>query len=340
MKILVTGGSGFIGSAFVRLAIKKGYKIVNVDALTYAGSNSNLNMVKESSNYFFEYADIRDRTKLNEIFLKHKPDSVIHLAAESHVDRSIENPNNFISTNINGTLNLLEVSRSFLESNYKSNQFRFLHVSTDEVYGSLSDDINIRFTEETPYDPRSPYSASKAGSDHLVRAWYNTYNLPTIITNCSNNFGPYHYPEKLIPLIIINSICHKPLPIYGNGKNIRDWIYVDDHAEALLLVLIKGTVGRSYNIGSENEVKNLDLVLKICEILDNLQPRDKGSYSDLITFVDDRPGHDFRYSINPERIINELGWVPQTKFEIGLENTVRWYLDNEVWWREKLKTKK
>ena len=259
--------------------------------------------------------------------------AVMHLAAESHVDRSIDCPADFIETNINGTFNMLEVARSYWQTKDKPSTFRFHHVSTDEVFGSLPKDPHIQFDEVTPYDPRSPYAASKASSDHLVRAWHETYGLPIILTNCSNNYGPYHFPEKLIPVIILNALAGQSLPIYGDGQNIRDWLYVEDHADALLLALEKGTIGRSYNIGSQNERTNIELVKTVCFILDRLKPRDKGSYANLITFVEDRPGHDKRYAINSSRIRNELGWRPSVSFEEGLEQTVKWYLNNEDWWR-------
>ena len=333
MKILVTGGAGFIGSAVVRLSINRGHSVINLDALTYAACLKSVANVSDSPLYFFEQADIRDRDTLNEIFTKHKPDAVMHLAAESHVDRSIDRPSDFIETNVLGTFNLLEASRNFWESIGKSENFRFHHVSTDEVFGSLPNDPDVMFTENTRYDPRSPYSASKASSDHLVRAWHETYGLPVLITNCSNNYGPYHFPEKLVPVTILNAIAERALPIYGNGSNIRDWLYVDDHADGLLLVLEKGANGQSYNIGGENERTNLELVHTICEILDRLRPRSKGSYTELITFVADRPGHDARYAINPRKIMNELGWQPSVTVEQGLEKTVQWYLDNESWWK-------
>ena len=333
MKILVTGGAGFIGSAVVRLAIARGHSIVNVDALTYAACLENVASVSQSSKYFFEYADIRDRNALDTIFEKHQPDAVMHLAAESHVDRSIDGPADFIETNINGTFNILEAARTYWQINGKRETFRFHHISTDEVFGSLPSDPSVQFTEETPYDPRSPYSASKASSDHLVRAWYETYGLPVVLTNCSNNYGPYHFPEKLIPLIILNGLASKPLPIYGTGSNIRDWLYVEDHADALLLVLEKGTVGQSYNIGGENERTNLELVQTLCKILDRLKPKNTGTYADLITFVQERPGHDARYAIDPSRIRDELGWRPSVTVEEGLEKTVQWYLDNKDWWK-------
>jgi len=333
LKILVTGGAGFIGSAVVRLAIARGHSIVNVDALTYAACLENVASVSKSPQYFFEHADIRDRNALDTIFEKHQPDAVMHLAAESHVDRSIDGPADFIETNITGTFNMLEAARAYWQAHGKPETFRFHHISTDEVFGSLPSDPSVQFTEETPYDPRSPYSASKASSDHLVRAWHETYGLPVVLTNCSNNYGPYHFPEKLIPVIILNALAGKPLPIYGNGSNIRDWLYVEDHADALLLVLEKGAIGQSYNIGGENERTNLELVQTLCKILDRLKPRNTGTYADLITFVQDRPGHDARYAIDPSRIRNELGWRPSVTVEEGLEKTVQWYLDNEDWWK-------
>jgi dTDP-glucose 4,6-dehydratase len=331
MIILVTGGAGFIGSAVVRLAIARGHTVVNVDALTYAACLDNLASVAEHTNYAFEQVDIRNRAVLDAVFTKYAPDAVMHLAAESHVDRSIDGPTDFIETNVKGTFNMLEAARSYWQSQGKPESFRFHHISTDEVFGSLGP--TGMFTEDTPYDPRSPYSASKASSDHLVRAWRETYGLPVVLTNCSNNYGPYHFPEKLIPVVILNALAGKPLPIYGDGENMRDWLYVEDHADALLLVLEKGALGRSYNIGGENERTNLELVKTLCGILDYLHPRDEGSYADLITFVTDRPGHDARYAIDPSRIRNELGWRPSVTVEEGLEKTVQWYLDNENWWR-------
>ena len=331
MKILVTGGAGFIGSAVVRLAIARGHSVVNVDALTYAACLANIADVAEHSCYAFEQADIRDRTSLDAIFAKHAPDTVMHLAAESHVDRSIDGPANFIETNVNGTLNMLEAARSYWQYKGRPAHFRFHHISTDEVFGSLGP--TGLFTEDTPYDPRSPYSASKASSDHLVRAWHETYGLPVVLTNCSNNYGPYHFPEKLVPVVILNALAGKSLPIYGDGGNIRDWLFVEDHADALLLVLEKGVVGRSYNIGGANERTNLELVKTLCGILDRLSPRAEGSYAELITFVTDRPGHDARYAIDPSRIGDELGWRPSVTVEKGLEQTVQWYLDNEDWWQ-------
>jgi dTDP-glucose 4,6-dehydratase len=333
MKVLVTGGAGFIGSAVIRLAIARGHSVVNADALTYAACLENVASVTGHPNYAFEQVDIRDRAGLDAVFSRHSPDTVMHLAAESHVDRSIDGPADFIETNVNGTLNMLEASRSYWQDNGQPATFRFHHVSTDEVFGSLPSDSAVLFTEDTPYDPHSPYSASKASSDHLVRAWHETYGLPIVLTNCSNNYGPYHFPEKLIPVVILNALAGKPLPIYGDGGNIRDWLYVEDHADALLLVLEEGAVGRSYNIGGENERTNLELVQTLCAILDRLQPRASGSYTDLIAFVADRPGHDARYAIDPTRIRDELGWRPSVTVDEGLEKTVCWYLDNDDWWR-------
>jgi len=330
---LITGGAGFIGSAVVRLAIARGHSVVNADVLTYAACLDSLASVTSHPNYAFERVDIRDRAALDAVFIKHTPDAVMHLAAESHVDRSIDGPAEFVDTNVIGTFTLLEASRCYWQGQLQPEKFRFHHISTDEVFGSLPNDVSVLFTEETPYDPRSPYSASKASADHLVRAWHETYGLPVVLTNCSNNYGPYHFPEKLIPVVILNALAEKPLPIYGDGGNIRDWLYVDDHADALLLVLEKGTSGRSYNIGGENERSNLELVKTLCGILDRLRPRNAGSYSDLVAFVTDRPGHDARYAIDPSRIIKELGWRPSVNVEEGLEKTVQWYLENENWWR-------
>ncbi len=333
MKILITGGAGFIGSAVVRRAVGQGHEVVNLDALTYAACLGNVATVADSPLYVFEQADIRNRTALDRIFSVHDPDAVMHLAAESHVDRSIDGPGDFVDTNITGTYNMLEASRAHWTRKGRPGGFRFHHISTDEVFGSLPGDPAVKFTEDTPYDPRSPYSASKAASDHLVRAWHETYGLPVVLTNCSNNYGPYHFPEKLIPVVILNALAGKPLPIYGNGQNIRDWLFVEDHADALLLVVEKGVVGRSYNIGGENERTNLDLVRTLCTILDAKRPKPAGSYADQITFVTDRPGHDARYAIDPSRIRAELGWTPSVTVEEGLERTVQWYLDNEAWWR-------
>ena len=330
MKLIVTGGAGFIGSAVVRQAVAQGHEVVNLDALTYAACLDNLAPVADAPNYTFVQADIRDRAAMDAVFAEHTPDAVMHLAAESHVDRSIDGPGTFIDTNITGTYTLLEAARAFWIGQGRPEAFRFHHISTDEVFGSLG--ATGQFTEDTPYDPRSPYSASKAASDHLVRAWAETYGLPVLLTNCSNNYGPYHFPEKLIPVVILNALAGKSIPIYGKGENVRDWLYVEDHADALLTVLSRGKVGRSYNIGGENEARNIDLVRKICAILDAKKPA-SGSYADLITFVTDRPGHDARYAIDPARIRTELGWRPSVTLDEGLEKTVQWYLDNEAWWR-------
>jgi dTDP-glucose 4,6-dehydratase len=330
MKLLVTGGAGFIGSAVVRLAVAQGHQVVNLDALTYAACLDNVASVASSNLYTFEQADIRDRAALDRIFALHAPDAVMHLAAESHVDRSIDGPADFIDTNITGTFNLLESARAYWTRSGRPADFRFHHISTDEVFGSLGP--SGQFTEDTPYDPRSPYSASKAASDHLVRAWAETYGLPVVLTNCSNNYGPFHFPEKLIPVVILNALAGKPIPVYGAGENIRDWLYVEDHADALLTVLTRGTVGRSYNIGGENEARNIDLVHKICALLDEMRPT-ATPHADLITFVTDRPGHDARYAIDPTRIRTELGWRPSVTLDEGLRKTVRWYLDNEAWWK-------
>ena len=330
MKLVVTGGAGFIGSAVVRRAVRAGHEVVNVDALTYAACLDNVAEVAKSPNYTFIEADIRDRGAMDTLLAEHHPDAIMHLAAESHVDRSIDGPGTFIETNITGTYTLLEAARAHWVARRRPAQFRFHHISTDEVFGSLG--ATGQFTEETPYDPRSPYSASKAASDHLVRAWHETYGLPVVLTNCSNNYGPFHFPEKLIPVVILNALAGKPIPVYGAGENVRDWLYVEDHAEALLLVVEKGAVGRSYNIGGENEARNIDLVRMICAILDAKRPG-ANPYAGQITFVTDRPGHDARYAIDPTRIREELGWRPSVTLEQGLEKTVQWYLDNEPWWR-------
>lgn len=330
MKLLVTGGAGFIGSAVVRLAMRRGHEVVNLDALTYAACLENVAEVSDIPRYAFEHADIRDRMALDRIFDAHQPDAVMHLAAESHVDRSIDGPGDFIETNITGTYNMLEASRLYWISRGRFSDFRFHHISTDEVFGSLG--ATGMFSEDTSYDPRSPYSASKASSDYLVRAWHETYGLPIVLTNCSNNYGPYHFPEKLIPVVILNALAGKELPIYGDGSNIRDWLYVEDHADALLLVLEKGALGRSYNIGGENEVSNLDLVRMLCGLLDELRPKPSGTYAEQIAFVTDRPGHDARYAIDPARIRQELGWRPSVTIEEGLRKTVQWYLEHETWW--------
>ncbi|MEC9103165.1 MAG: dTDP-glucose 4,6-dehydratase [Pseudomonadota bacterium] len=334
MKLLITGGAGFIGSAVVRLAMARGHEVVNLDALTYAACLDNVASVADQPGYVFEQADIRDLPALKRIFADHQPDAVMHLAAESHVDRSIDGPGAFIETNVMGTYNMLEAARDYWIAQGRPEGFRFHHISTDEVFGSLPADPSVMFTEDTAYDPRSPYSASKASSDHLVRAWHETYGLPVVLTNCSNNYGPFHFPEKLIPVVILNALAGKPLPIYGRGENIRDWLYVEDHADALLLVLEKGAVGRSYNIGGENARTNLDLVKTLCGILDAKRPRADGKpYAEQITFVTDRPGHDARYAIDPSRIRDELGWRPSVTVEEGLDRTVQWYLENEDWWR-------
>ncbi|MCV2871492.1 dTDP-glucose 4,6-dehydratase [Defluviimonas sp. WL0050] len=330
MKLLVTGGAGFIGSAVVRHAVRAGHSVINLDKLTYAGSLTNVAEVSDSPLYAFEQADICDRQRLDMIFAAHRPDAVMHLAAESHVDRSIDGPAAFIETNITGTYTMLEAARTFWMAEGRPETFRFHHISTDEVFGSLGP--TGKFTEDTPYDPRSPYSASKASSDHLVRAWHETYGLPVVLTNCSNNYGPYHFPEKLIPVVILKALAGAPIPIYGKGDNIRDWLFVEDHAEALLLVVEKGTVGRSYNIGGENEATNLELVTKICAILDEKRPGN-APYAEQIAFVADRPGHDQRYAIDPGRIRTELGWRPSVTLDEGLEKTVQWFLDHENWWR-------
>ncbi|MCV2867973.1 dTDP-glucose 4,6-dehydratase [Defluviimonas sp. WL0002] len=330
MKILVTGGAGFIGSAVVRHAIRAGHAVVNLDKLTYAGSLSNVAEVADSPRYSFEQADICDRARVDAILDHHRPDAIMHLAAESHVDRSIDGPAAFIETNITGTYTMLEAARAYWAAAGKPATFRFHHISTDEVFGSLG--ATGQFTEDTPYDPRSPYSASKAASDHLVRAWHETYGLPVVLTNCSNNYGPYHFPEKLIPVVILKALAGAPIPVYGAGDNVRDWLYVEDHADALLLVVQKGRVGRSYNIGGENEATNLQIVRRICAILDEKRPGNR-PYAEQISFVTDRPGHDKRYAINPDRIRNELGWRPSVTLDEGLETTVQWFLDHEGWWR-------
>jgi len=330
MTLLVTGGAGFIGSAVVRLAVSQGRRVVNLDALTYAACLENLVEVAESPLYTFENSDIRDPEALARIFERHRPTAVMHLAAESHVDRSIDGPGIFVETNVTGTYNLLQSARAHWERLGRPAEFRFHHVSTDEVFGSLG--TTGKFTEDTPYAPNSPYSASKAASDHLVRAWHETYGLPVVMSNCSNNYGPYHFPEKLIPVVILNALAGREIPVYGSGENVRDWLYVEDHAEALLTVLERGRAGRSYNIGGENEATNLELVHKLCAILDRLKPWSR-PYSTLIQHVSDRPGHDLRYAIDPTRIREELGWRPSVTLDEGLERTVRWYLDNEAWWR-------
>ncbi len=330
MKLLVTGGAGFIGSAVVRAAIRDGHAVVNLDALTYAACLANVASVADAPGYVFEHADIRDRGALDRIFARHRPDAVMHLAAESHVDRSIDGPAAFIETNLTGTFNLLEAARAHWTALGRPAGFRFHHISTDEVFGTLGE--TGRFSETSPYAPNSPYSASKAGSDHLVRAWHETYGLPTVLTNCSNNYGPFHFPEKLIPVVILNAVAGRPIPVYGRGENVRDWLYVEDHAEALLAVVQRGAAGRSYNIGGNAEARNIDLVHKICTILDRKRPA-AAPHDRLITFVADRPGHDLRYAIDARRIRDELGWQPSVTLDEGLARTVDWYLGNEGWWQ-------
>ncbi|MFY1026843.1 dTDP-glucose 4,6-dehydratase [Actinobacillus seminis] len=341
MKILITGGAGFIGSAVVRHIINDTQdSVINVDKLTYAGNLASLEAVSNSLRYAFEQVDICDKAKLERVFNRYQPDAVMHLAAESHVDRSIDGPAAFIETNIVGTYTLLEVARIYWHhlSTEKKATFRFHHISTDEVYGDLEGTKDL-FTESTPYAPSSPYSASKASSDHLVRAWWRTYDLPTLVTNCSNNYGPFHFPEKLIPLMILNALEGKNLPVYGNGLQIRDWLFVEDHARALYKVVTEGKVGETYNIGGYNEKSNIEVVRTICGLLEDLAP-DKPAgvtkYEDLITYVTDRPGHDVRYAIDATKISNELGWKPQETFETGIRKTVEWYLNNQKWWRQVL----
>lgn len=332
MKILVTGGAGFIGSAVIRHIINNtNDSVINLDKLTYAGNLESLLEVRDSARYYFEQVDICDSIELNRVFTKHKPDAVMHLAAESHVDRSIDGPAAFIETNIVGTYTLLEATRKYwLELNEKQKSvFRFHHISTDEVYGDLEGKTDL-FTEKTSYEPSSPYSASKASSDHLVRAWLRTYGLPTIITNCSNNYGPYHFPEKLIPLVILNALERKLLPIYGKGNQVRDWLYVEDHARALYKVVTEGDIGETYNVGGHNEKQNIEVVENICELLNELVPQ-KTDYKEQIVFVKDRPGHDLRYAIDASKIERELGWKPEETFDSGLRKTVEWYLENKTW---------
>ncbi len=390
MKIIVTGGCGFIGSNLVRLLVQeKGQSVINLDKLTYAGNAESLADLDGNPNYTFEQVDLCNAAALRAIFSKHRPDAVMHLAAESHVDRSIDGPGEFIQTNIVGTYNLLQASLEYWRSlpeaedvrvesssvellerktsnsnNMKKSNFRFLHVSTDEVYGSLAPDAS-GFSETTPYDPHSPYSASKAASDHLARAWADTYGLPVLVTNCSNNYGPYQFPEKLIPVVILKCLRGEPIPVYGKGENIRDWLYVNDHAEALYTVVTKGRVGETYNIGGNNERQNIDLVRTLCQLMDEFaatdekfkslvsspsddvnsaleQPRsgsnlNPAGYESLITFVTDRPGHDMRYAIDPTKICDELGWEPKEDFDSGFRKTVKWYLDNKPWWQSILK---
>ncbi|MEM7225587.1 MAG: dTDP-glucose 4,6-dehydratase [Pseudomonadota bacterium] len=335
MKLLVTGGAGFIGSAVIRFLIQEtDSEVVNLDKLTYAASLESLEPVAGSERYSFAQVDICDGPALAAVFAQHRPDAVMHLAAESHVDRSIDSAAAFVDTNIVGTYRLLEVALDYWRGlvGVKKESFRFHHVSTDEVYGSLG--AAGLFTEESPYQPNSPYSASKAAADHLVRAWHHTYGLPVVTSNCSNNYGPYQFPEKLIPVMILNGLAGRPLPVYGRGENVRDWLYVEDHARALWTILTEGQIGQSYNVGGLNEIKNLDVVQSICDILDELQPAAGGRpRRELVTFVTDRPGHDLRYAIDPSKVTRELGWAPRETFETGLKRTVAWYLENGDWWR-------
>ena len=341
MKILVTGGAGFIGSAVIRHILEStDYSVINVDKLTYAGNLESLPGADSNPNYFFDQIDVCSKSDIKNIFETHKPNLVMHLAAESHVDRSIDEPEIFMQTNIFGTLNMLEQSRKYYDtlSNESKKYFRFHHISTDEVFGDLAGTNNY-FNENTPYSPSSPYSASKASSDHLVRAWSRTFGLPSIITNCSNNYGPYHFPEKLIPHIILNALNGRPLPIYGNGLQVRDWLFVEDHAKALLKVLIHGSIGETYNIGGNNEKTNIEVVKKICDILEELAPSKPAGvhkYEDLIKYVSDRPGHDLRYAIDASKIKNELDWSPEETLETGIRKTVKWYLDNKSWYQRVL----
>jgi dTDP-glucose 4,6-dehydratase len=336
MKFLITGGSGFIGSAVIRHIINHtNYSVVNVDKITYAGNSYSLTSVEADPRYVFEKVDICNANDIRRIFNEYQPDLVMHLAAESHVDRSIDSPSEFIQTNIFGTYTLLEEAKNYWNELEKGKRglFKFLHVSTDEVYGDIEDTKDL-FTESTPYAPSSPYSATKASSDHLVRAWGRTFELPILITNCSNNYGPYQFPEKLIPLIIINALKGKDLPIYGNGKQIRDWLYVDDHVKALLVVSLTGTIGETYNIGGHNEFQNIEIVKEVCSVLDELSPSKLDGidqYEQLITYVDDRAGHDLRYAIDATKIFNELNWAPEETFKTGIRKTVHWYLDNKIW---------
>jgi dTDP-glucose 4,6-dehydratase len=334
-KILVTGGAGFIGSNLVRLLlVEKNCQVVNLDKLTYAGNPSSLADLQDHPEYSFVQVDLCDATAVQETFQKHRPDAVMHLAAESHVDRSIDGPGDFIHTNVVGTFNLLQAALAYwrgLEGDAKTH-FRFLHVSTDEVFGSLAADAP-GFNEHTPYDPHSPYSASKAASDHLARAWADTYGLPVMVTNCSNNYGPYQFPEKLIPVVILKCLRNEEIPVYGKGENIRDWLYVGDHAEALYTVLTRGRLGETYNIGGNNERQNIELVKTLCEILDELRPGTQ-PYAENIRYVTDRPGHDMRYAIDPRKIAGELGWQPKETFESGFRKTVQWYLDHQDWWQQ------
>ena len=333
LKVIVTGGAGFIGSALIRYLIREtDVEVLNLDKLTYAGNPASLKEVDASPRYHFSRTDICDAPAVAALFKEFRPDAIMHLAAESHVDRSIDNPLEFVRTNVMGTATLLNAALDYWHElpADKREAFRFQHISTDEVYGSLGP--TGLFTEKTPYDPRSPYSASKASSDHMVRAWHHTFGLPVLLSNCSNNYGPYHFPEKLIPLVILNALDGKQLPIYGKGENIRDWLFVEDHARALWLINRKGKVGETYNIGGRNERTNIQVVRAICAILDELRPKASGSYADQITFVTDRPGHDLRYAIDADKLRRELGWEPREDFDSGLRLTVEWYLNNDWWW--------
>lgn len=334
LKVIVTGGAGFIGSALIRYLIREtDVEVMNLDKLTYAGNPASLREVEDSPRYHFTRADICDGAAVRKLFREFRPDAIMHLAAESHVDRSIDGPLEFVRTNVLGTATLLDAALEYWKTlpEDRKQAFRFQHISTDEVYGSLG--ATGLFTEKTPYDPRSPYSASKASSDHMVRAWHHTFGLPVLLSNCSNNYGPYHFPEKLIPLVILNALDGKSLPIYGKGENIRDWLFVEDHARALWLIDRQGKVGETYNIGGRNERTNLQVVQAICRILDELRPKATGSYADQIAFVADRPGHDLRYAIDADKLRNELGWEPRENFDSGLRLTVKWYLENDWWWR-------
>lgn len=334
MKILVSGGAGFIGSNLVRSLVSRGHEVLNVDKLTYAGNRGSVHDLEGQANYEFLQADICDPVAMKEAFARFRPEVVMHLAAESHVDRSIDGPMEFVQTNVVGTVTLLETARGYLAACGDTLPgFRFLHVSTDEVYGSLGE--TGAFTETTPYSPHSPYSASKAASDHFARAWLDTYGLPVLVTNCSNNYGPFQFPEKLIPVVILKALRGEPIPVYGAGENVRDWLYVEDHAEALITVVERGRVGQTYNIGGNNEMRNIDLVRLLCSLLDEMRPRgDGGSYSEQIVFVKDRPGHDLRYAIDASKIRDELGWTPKQDHQSGFRKTVQWYLDHEAWWQE------
>ena len=333
MKVVVTGGCGFIGSALVKAMINKGYQVLNVDLMTYAATSTSLDSLKSEPNYHFYQVDINDKSRISDIFYEYGPDGVIHLAAESHVDRSIVGPQVFLETNILGTYTMLDCAKTYAERRGKLDSFIFHHVSTDEVFGSLELNSQNMFTELTPYNPKSPYAASKAASDHLARAWHATYGLKTIVSNCSNNYGPYQFPEKLIPLIVTNALLGKDLPLYGNGENVRDWLHVHDHADALICIFENGKEGESYNVGANNELSNIEVVQKICLTLDELVPLNGKSYSDRITFVSDRPGHDKRYGIDATKIGRQLGWSPSISIDEGIRSTVEWYMNNQKWWK-------